>query len=63
MLVTMSVSAAGGQSTEFITFDRTRMFVQWETLDPSKVGDYLITVNAKVARKAGTIKKDYQFSL
>ena len=63
MLVTMSVSAAGGQSTEFITFDRTRMLVQWETLDPSKVGDYLITVNAKVTRKAGTIENNHQFSL
>ncbi len=63
MLLTMSVSAAGGQSTEFITFDSASMLVQWETLDPSKVGDYLITVNAKVARKAGTIKKNHQFSL
>ena len=59
MLLTMSVSAAGGQSTEFITFDRTSMLVQWETLDPSKVGDYLITVNAKVTRKAGTIENNH----
>jgi|LauGreDrversion4_2_1035121.scaffolds.fasta_scaffold97484_6 hypothetical protein len=39
------------------------MLVQWETLDSSKVGDYLITVTAKVTRLAGPIENNHQFSL
>jgi hypothetical protein len=37
--------------------------VQWETYDPSKVGDYLVSVTALVRRASGDIKTSYEFTL
>ena len=57
------MSAAQFQSTEFITFDNSTMLVQWSTYDPSKVGNYLVNVEAQVTRLNGTTKSNYEFQL
>jgi hypothetical protein len=37
--------------------------VQWETYDPSKVGDYLVSVTALVRRALVEISTSYEFTL
>jgi len=39
------------------------MLVQWATYDPSKVGNYLVNVEAKVTRLNLITKSNYEFQL
>ena len=35
-----------GQSTSFISFDKSKLIVDWKTVDQKNAGSFMVTINA-----------------